>query len=218
MLVPGKIDHVGQLGMEHPGVQRQPQSGQPSQARPEIGAPIDVRPRCAIADDRIGVPVAGVAYAAEPTAAGSYLRLQYGLDPLAQCEIGITHDAGGDPRGPVAAAIAHRGDPSDKLGFANRAQFLRAGGAVHRVALQEHGCDHVVARSQVREQFVQQITMIWTVPEVMVCINNRQIRFQNRFSWRLAQPGLIRRVDPAEPGRCPGLDHAAPLPMHEGNP
>jgi hypothetical protein len=44
---------------------------------------------------------------------------------------------------------------------------------VHGMALQEHGGDHIVTRSQIREQFVQQVTMIWTVPQVVVCIDDR---------------------------------------------
>ncbi len=155
-----------------------------------------------------------MAHAAESPAAGPDLRLQHRLDPVAQREIGVADDAGGDPCGTVATAVAHRGDAGDELGFADRTQFLRAVGAVHRMALQEHGGDDVVARSQVREQFVQQVTMIWTVPKVMMRINNRQIRIEDLLPRRLGQPDVVRRVDSSEPGRLPGLGHATSLPIH----
>ena len=92
-----QIDHVRQLRMEYPGVQRQAERAQPGKARPEIRAPVDVRSRRAVADDRVGVPVAGVANAAEPAAAGADVRLQHRLDAVAQREIGEAHDAGGNP-------------------------------------------------------------------------------------------------------------------------
>ena len=139
-----QIDHIGQLRKEHPRIQRQAERGKPRQARAEIGAAIDVRPRRAVADDRIGVPVAGMAHAAEPAAAGTDLRLQHRLDPLAQRQVGVAHDARGNARRPVAAAVAHRGNAGDEFRLADRTHFLRAGGAVHRVALQEHSGDHVV--------------------------------------------------------------------------
>ena len=131
-----QIDHVRQLRMEHPGVQRQPQRAQPGQARPEIRAPVDVRSRRAVADDRVGVPVAGVANAAEPAATGPDVRLQHRLDAVAQREIGVAHDAGGNPGGPVAAAVAHRGDAGDELGLPHRPHLLgtAARGTWHGIA------------------------------------------------------------------------------------
>ena len=69
------------------------------------------------------------------------------------------------------------------------------------MALQEHRGSDVVALGQVVEQFVQQISMIWTLPKVMMSINNWQGRFGHDSSVALASQassgGYIRpnRVD-----------------------
>ena len=148
-----------------------------------------------------------MAHAAEPAAAGADLRLQHRLDPLAQRQVGVAHDARGDARRPVGAAVAHRGNAGDEFRLADRTQFLRAGRAVHRVALQEHGRDHVVPAAQVREQFVQQVTMIRTLPQVMMGIDDRQFRVEDRFRRRLGQPCIIRWVDSPESGGLSGFWH-----------
>ena len=82
--------------------------------------------------------------------------------------------------------------------------LLRAARAVHRVALQEHGGDDVMAAAQVGEQFVQQVAMIRTLPKVMMSIDDRQVRVENRFRRRLGQPCLVRWIDSPESGGLSG--------------
>ena len=42
--------------------------------------------------------------------------------------------------------------------------------------------------------------MIWTLPEVMMGIDNRQVRIKNWLRRRLGQPGIVRSMDAAESG------------------
>ena len=106
--------------------------------------------------------------------------------------------------------------PATNSVFADRANFLRAIGAVHGVALQEHGRDHLVARPQVSQQFVQQITMVRPLPEVMVGIDNRQFGVKNWLRRSLGQPGIVRRDRCGQIGRavlilpCDASDIALP--------
>ena len=73
--------------------------------------------------------------------------------------------------------------------------------AIHRVALQEHAADDVVAGGAVGEVFVQQIAerrhlprlatrAAGALPEVVVRIDDRQARVDDRFRRRLCQPVL----------------------------
>ena len=213
MLVPGKcprqLDHVGQLRVEHPGIQRQPQRRQLRQPGAELRPRVQPRRHVgrAVADDRIGVPATRVAHAAEPPAAGADMRLQHRLDPVALGQVGVTDDAGGHARLAVAAAVAHRGDAGDELGLAHRPHLARAAGAIHRVALQEHAADNVVAGGAIVEELVQQVARgghlpriagarhARAVPQVMVRIDDRQLGVEDLLRRRLGEPFRPRRRD-----------------------
>jgi hypothetical protein len=81
----------------------------------------------------------------------------------------------------VTAACAHRGDAGDELGLADWAQLDRPVGAIHRAAFLKDGGDDVVAGVEVGEQFRQQIGPAAAVPQMMMRINDRQLRFEDRF-------------------------------------
>src|ERR1044071_9292137 len=74
----------------------------------------------------------------------------------AQREGGESRDAGGDARRAIRPAPAHRGHSRHELRLAERSELLRPRGAVHRVALEEHGGDHVVAGADVGEELVEE--------------------------------------------------------------
>src|SRR5262245_5144214 len=97
------------------------------------------------------------AHAAKAAAAGADQRLEHGLDSIAQGEIGEADDAGGDARSAVLTALAHRRDAGDELGLAHRPHLGRTRRAIHRVALEEHRRDDVVAGAEIGEQLVQEI-------------------------------------------------------------
>ena len=79
------------------------------------------------------------------------------------------------------------------------------------MALQEHRGHDVVPAAQVREQFVQQVAMIGAMPQMMMRIDDRQIRIEDRLRGRLGQPCLVRRVDSAESGGLSGFWHRDPV-------
>ena len=203
---------VGELGMEHPGVQRQAERGQPGQARAEVGPLHVVRARGhgAVADDR-----RSASHAAEwrtprnrPPPARSCAS-QHRLHAIAEREVGEADDAGRDARSAVAAAVAHRGDAGHELRLAHRPHLRRAAGAVHRVALEEHGGDDVVAGAEVGEQLVEQVAMVGPLPQVMVGVDDRQLGLEDRLGRRLGQPRLGRRADAPVAGRPRVLAHVS---------
>ena len=66
-----------------------------------------------------------------------------------------------------------------------------AGIAVHRLTFDENRGDDVVAAAEVGKQVGQEIAAaVRRVPEVMMRIDDRQVRFQRRFGGPLRQPGL----------------------------
>jgi hypothetical protein len=52
--------------------------------------------------------------------------------------------------------------------------------------------------------------MFWTLPEVMMRINNREVRIEDRFRQRLRQPRIIRWMDSTESGGLSWFCHATP--------
>ena len=57
-----------------------------------------------------------------------------------------------------------------------------------------------MALSGVREQFMQQITIIGTLPEMVMRIDDRQFRFKNLLGRTGGEPGIVRRMNAPEPG------------------
>ena len=103
------------------------------------------------------------------------------------------------PYWPLALMAA---TPGDELRLADRSHLGGAIGAIHRVALQKHGGHHVVAGAQVGEQLVQQVPMIRADPQVMVRVDDRQVRLEDRLGRGLGQPRLVGRADAAVLGRA----------------
>ena len=100
-----------------------------------------------------------------------------------------------DAAGTVAARRAHRGDAGDELDLAQRGHLARAVLAVHRAAFQEDRRDDVVPAADVGEQFRQQVTAaLRHVPEMVVRIDDRQLRLQRCLGRPLRQPRLQRGV------------------------
>ena len=159
-----QLDDIGELRMIEPGVERQAASGEPAEAGTEIRPLVEMRLHvgAAVADRVALVPAGRMAHPAKAAAAGADVHFEHRLDPLAQGQVGKADDAGGDPGLAVAAAGAHRREPGDEFGLADRAQFGRAVGAVHRAAFEKHGRFDVVTGIDVGEQLVEQIAMAGT--------------------------------------------------------
>ena len=96
-----------------------------------------------------------MAHAAKAAAAGANMHFKHRLDPVAERQIGVANDSGGDPRLAIAAAGADRRQTGDEFGLADRPQFGRSSGAVHRPAFEKHRRLDVVSGIQVGQQFVE---------------------------------------------------------------
>ena len=135
------------------------------------------------------LPGGGVADALEAGAGGGHVGAQDLLGAGAERQVDQADDAGGDARRAVAAARRHGGDAVDELGLAQRAQLGRAVGAVAGRALDEHRALDFVAAAGVGQQVGQQVAVRGEVPEVMVRVDDGQIRLEDLL-LRQAQPVL----------------------------
>jgi hypothetical protein len=111
------------------------------------------------------------------------MRGQHLLDGGAQPQVGAADDAGADARRPIDAARRHRRDAVDELGLADRPQRLPTVRAVHGQALHEHGGRDVVAAAlDVGDEFVEQIAPARPVPQMVMGVDDRQLRLQCRLA------------------------------------
>ena len=199
--------------MIEPGVEAEAERAEALETGAEIRPRIEMRrdAGAAVADHRVGIVAGRVAHAAKPAAAGADMREQHRLGPVAEGQIDIADDPGRDAGLAVIARCAHRGDAGDELGLAERAQLRRAVLAVHRMAFEKHGRDDVVAGVRVGQQLVEQIAVAAAQPQMMVRIDDRQLRLDDRLRRGGREPGFIRRINAAElpvlPGRRGGRNH-----------
>jgi len=91
----------------------------------------------------------------------------------------------------VTATCAHRGDTGDELHLADRAHLDRPVAPIHRAALLEDGGADVVAGVEVGEQFRQQIGPAAAVPQMMMRIDDRQLRFADRLPLLFCEPRIV---------------------------
>ena len=119
------------------------------------------------------------------------LRLQNVAHARAKGEIGVADDRFGDPARAVSARRAHGGDAVDELDLADGCRLGRAVLAVHRLALEEDRRHDVVSAADIGQEIGQQVAAaMWRVPEVMMRIDDRQLRLQGRLRRTFRQPCL----------------------------
>ena len=105
-------------------------------------------------------------------------------------EVAAADDALGHAARSVSARRAHRRDAVDELDLAQRRHLGRAALAVHRAAFEEDGRHDVVSAADIGQELGQQIAAaLRRVPEMVVRVDDRQVRLQRRFSV-LRQPCL----------------------------
>src|SRR5882757_3144572 len=186
--------------MEDPGIERKAERSKSCHAGAKIRPQVKSRTGThgAVADDGIGIPGSAMPHAAKATAAGSDLGLEHGGYAIAEREIGKAHDAGAYPCRTVLSAVAHGSDAGTEFDFAYRPHLDRPGGAVHRMAFVEHGCDYLVSRPEIGQQVGQQIAIAPHVPQVMVRVDDGEVGLEDRLRRRLGQPRLVGPEDPAE--------------------
>jgi hypothetical protein len=151
----GEADEVAELRVEHPGFEGEVERRQRGEAFAK--AAVDIKPlaraRGEDAQAVVGVPGGAVADAAKAPARGDDVLLEDALGAAADgAQIDIADDPGAGLGRAVFAALAHRRDPGDKGGLAERARLGRAFGAVHLAAFEEHGGADVVAAAHVLDR------------------------------------------------------------------
>ena len=118
---------------------------------------------------------------AKAIAARAHQRGQNRLDTAAQHHIRVSNNAGGDPGFAKDAAVAHRRDAIGELNLADRPHFLGAPIAIHRTRLHVHRRNNIVTAAGIQQQVIQQIPPSRALPQMMVRIDDRQFRFENRL-------------------------------------
>ena len=122
-----QIDQVGVLVVVDQCVERQSHGGQPIEAGAEVGAQIVAGPGAMVivADHRVLVPAGRIANAAKTAPACLDQCGQYGLHAIAERQVGVADDAGGDARLATMFGIALRREARDELDLADGTQLGR---------------------------------------------------------------------------------------------
>ena len=201
----GQIDEVVQLRLQEPGVEGQAQGCQLGEALAEPGVPVKAggtsrqRPQ----DRRVCVRGSRVAYAPEPRA-GRHVRLEYTPCPGTEGQVRMAHDRRAGPEIAVDPARRHGGDAIDELGLAHGPEGWLSAAPVHGATLHVDRRDDLVPAGHVRQQFVEEVagreaghglegvgwrrqvgaTGARPVPEMVMGINDRQVRIQHGFGRR----------------------------------
>ena len=119
--------------------------------------------------------------ASETTVARLDLRFEHAAGLAAKQHVGVTDNTLANPCRAITTACGLGGDAIGKLHFAHRAHGFRPAGAIHRTAIDIHGRNDVVARSDVIGDFVQHVGLSDQVPEVVVRVDNRARRIEDVF-------------------------------------
>ena len=60
---------------------------------------------------------------------------------------------------------------------------------------------------EISEQFRQQINPAVTVPQMMMRIDDRKLRFEDQLAFLFCEPGILRPADVTKPAWLDGLRH-----------
>ena len=126
----------------------------------------------------------------KPAVGNGQMLFQNALHPVAETKIDISDDRLADAGCAISAAPAHRGNSTGKLGLAERFQILLAFRAVHGAALDEDASNDIVTGLKIRQHLVQQIARLRCIPEVMMRIDDGELRIERRLHM-LVEPRLV---------------------------
>src|SRR5262249_22110906 len=118
------------------------------------------------------------------------------FDPIAEREVGKPDDAGRD-KGLARIVLALRRNVCGKFDLTDRAQFCRSFGSLMSTAFDQDGCHHAVAGSGIGEKVREEIAPR-RAPEVVMSVDDGELRFQYRLRLGAAQPVFARCGDSAE--------------------
>ena len=198
----GQIDHLGQLCVVLPGLERQTERRKLGKPLAKVGAPIESLRRIgmAVADVLAGIPTCGMTNTPKAPIAGRNQRLQHRSGRCTAQQIGMTHDAGTRLHRAINAARRHRSHAVDKLGLTDRTHFGWSCSAIKGSAFDKHGRLNPVPRTGISQQFIKQIAMVGSVPEMVMRIDDRQIGFDDRLGRLLREPCGVGRKCAADGG------------------
>ena len=186
---PGQVSEFRNLGVVEPGVEAQAVPLQVRESRAERR--IREQPwRRRVRHRTARIPGRPVADPPKTIRTRRDVRLQRGSDPIAQREVHGTDDPGRGAELPILAARALRGDALHELCLPHRPQRLWPVGPIHGPALHEDRLPYVVRRG-IRAQLIQQVAVTGPIPEVVMRIDDRQLRLDRRFA-RQRQPCRLR--------------------------
>ncbi len=162
----------------------------------------------------------------EAATARGDVRFQHRVDPIPQLAVGMADDAGAGTQGAKPAGLAFLRCFGDEDGLTHWAQVDQAVREVFGPALDEHGRQDVVSGLQVGDQIFQQIAIGPRLPEVMMRVDDRQLRFQHRLRQhrqparanprmmeRLALDGLtVHCISPGNVGLSSHANHPMAIP------
>ena len=206
-----QVDDFVDLGVHQPGVEGQAQPRQQRKAGPEVGLHQQPRWRIGAGDlEASRVPGRATTDAAQAPAGGSDVGMQRVFGTRTQTQIDIADDAGANARRTIGAGGAHRGDAVDELCLAQRFQRFRTVRTVHRAALDEHRAQHLVPAADVVQQFRHQVAVAVVVPQMVMRVDDRQIRRQHRFGPQ-RQPLRIQGDEVVRFAACVGCVHVGRL-------
>src|SRR3954454_222662 len=107
------------------------------------------------------------------------MPLEHTLGARAQPQIDISDDAGDELRRSVFARRAHCCDAVDEFGLAERFELFRSAAAIYLAGVLVHGRDDLVAAAEIREQLRDHVAVPRLVPEMMVRVDDRQLRLRD---------------------------------------
>ena len=91
----------------------------------------------------------------------------------------MADDAGADPAFSIYAACTYRRGAIREFYFSDRAELRRTVSPVHGSAFHKHACLNVVPAANVVEEVEEEIPAFRAIPEMMVRIDDGQIRLNN---------------------------------------
>jgi hypothetical protein len=157
-----------------------------------------------------------MADAAEAAVAGRDLRLQHAGHAVAEAQVGVPDDTGAEAALAVLSALAHGRRAIDEFDFADRLHLRQPIGAVHRAAFDKDALRDVMTTARVGEQLVEQVAVLFAVPQMMVRIHDLERRLQD-FLFPLRPPCRIAVARPRR--RAAGHGHrgcGAALRLYRG--
>src|SRR5262249_22489529 len=130
---------------------------------------------------RIRVVCSRHTYSAIAAAGGPNMSFEDLLHRRAELKIRVALDPGAHQHVAELPARGHRGDAVRELDLAQRLHRLGPSGPVHRVRLGENRRTYVVATGQISQDLVEQVALGLQM-QVMMRIDDRQVRLDNRFN------------------------------------